>query len=230
MAQKKYNNSPAHSNHSNQLNKSNRSGSLNNTRGGYNYVKSVNNYGTATIGGRVRDVEIYRDRARENQKFPNTRRRIITGKELTTPLKRTATKRITATKKKIKYNTINLPKKNFMVGITFCVAIVASFLMLLNYTQIVLYDKNIEMKNLNDGIFEENKRADILQRELDVKNDLGFIINYAVNELGMVKEDLLQKYYISTDLADKAEVIEEKSSDLLLDFPRNVMSAIFGYK
>jgi hypothetical protein len=41
----------------------------------------------------------------------------------------------------------------------------------------------------------------------------------------MVKEDLLQKYYISGSLDDKVEVMEEKNG-AIIDFP-NIMSAIF---
>ena len=80
--------------------------------------------------------------------------------------------------------------------------------------------------NFNDEINSETNRGKILQNDFDNKNDLNYIIDYAVNRLGMVNEDLLQKYYISGKLDDKVEVIGEKNNPVI-DFP-NIMSAIFN--
>jgi len=92
-------------------------------------------------------------------------------------------------------------------------------------SQIVLNEKNVKINEWNDKIIYETKREKILESSLDNKNDLNYIINYAVSELGMVKEDLLQKYYILSDSEDRVEIPESKSVPAI-DFT-DILSAIF---
>lgn len=193
---------------------------------------SVKNSGNMANAGvlnvpRVRDAGRYGDRLRENKKYPNMRRRIITGKELTTPLMRKKiTEKVAEEKIRIKVKTISVEKKKFPVNVVFCVIITSFFLLCLICSQIVLNEKNVKINDLNDDITSETKRERILENELDKKNDLNFIIGYAVNNLEMVNEDLLQKHYISGSLNDRAEVIEEPNG-VIIDLP-NIMSAIFS--
>jgi len=184
--------------------------------------------------GSVRDAGRYGDRLRSKKTYPNRRRKIITGKDLTTPLRRKKIVEKTQREKagrraeekvRIKVRTVSAVKKKFPVSAIFCVFITAFFLLCLICSQIVLNEQNVEINKLNDEISAEIKKEKILENELDNKHDLNFIISYAVTELEMVKEDLLQKYYISGSLDDKVEVMEEKNG-AIIDFP-NIMSAIF---
>jgi len=182
--------------------------------------------GVLNAPGRVRDAGRYGDRLRENKKYPNTRRRIITGKELTTPLVRKKIAEKAAEEKiHIKIKTIAVEKKKFPVNVVFCVLITSFFLICLICSQIVLNEKNVKINDLNDVIASETKREKILVNDLDNKNDLNYIIEYAVTKLEMVNEDLLQKHYINGSLDDKVEVMAEQANTII-DLP-NIMSAIF---
>jgi len=201
---------------------------------GYAVKNSGANMAGATVldaPGRAGDAGRYRDRLRDKKAYPNRRRRIITGKELTTPLtgKKAVERAAVQGKEKeriiVKVKTVPVAKKKFPVSAVFSVLIIAFFLLCLICSQIVLNEQNVAINDLNERINSEIKREKILKNELDNKNDLNYIINYAVTELEMVSEDLLQKYYISGRLEDKAEVVEEKNG-FAIDFP--IMSAIFG--
>ena len=219
-----------------QNNKSNQTGQMYFNNSNYsnftNYsVKNsgvnMSNTGVLDNRGRVRDSGQYRDRSRGNKTFPNMRKRIVSGRELTTPLTRKRMyERAAEERIYIKVKTVAAPKKRFPVNILFCIVIVAFFLSWLIYSQTVLNELNVTANNVNDEITFETNRERILQNDLNVKNDINYIIDYAVNKLGMVNEDLLQKFYISGRLDDKVEVIEEKNNPII-DFP-NIMSAIFS--
>jgi len=213
----------------------------------------MSNAGVLYNPGRVRDAERYRERLNDNRKYPNRRRRIITGKELTTPLRRKAAvdaqklkaKKIAAVKEKItyKYYTIPLVNKKFPVSAVFVVIIITFFLIGLICSYIVLNERNIKINDLRDKIIIEEYQEKILERDLENgvnlkkylekvldrklenKSILVETINYAVNDLGMVKEDLLQKHYVAVKSDDKAEIVGEKSN-IIIGFP-DIMSAIF---
>ena len=51
------------------------------------------------------------------------------------------------------------------------------------------------------------------EKELEAKNDLRYIEEYALNELGMVKSDQLARQYVNIESEDKIEVMSEIGSD-----------------
>lgn len=188
-----------------------------------------NGSGVLSVPGRVRDVGRYGERLGEKQKFPNRRRKIITGQELTTPLRRKkAAERVRQEKINIKITTISAKKKKFPVSVIFGIFLCSCFLSCLIWTYIVLHEKTVNINELNENISAEKMREKILAMKLDAKNDLSFIISYAENKLGAVKEDLLQKYYVYSKLDDKVEVMGEKNN--IIDNLPNIMSAISGGK
>ncbi|MCL1859859.1 MAG: hypothetical protein FWF92_11585 [Oscillospiraceae bacterium] len=224
-----YSSSSKNSSILNNLNRSNYANAKYTNYSGYSVKNSRGNTANAAalnMPGRVRDAGRYNDRLRgTRKKYPN-RRRVITGKELTTPLMRKKiAEKAAAEKIHIRIRTINTEKKKLPVNVLFCVIITSFFLICLIYSQTVLNEKNVRINEINEDITFEIKKEKILANELDKKNDLNYIIDYAVNKLEMVNEDLLQKHYISGSLNDKVEVIEEKNSSII-DFP-NFMSAIF---
>jgi cell division protein FtsL len=174
--------------------------------------------GRAGRAGRVKDAGRYKDRLRGNQKFPNKRKKIIYGKELTTPLGR---KRINeaqreryrrALKEKIlvKHNIVKTAKKRRPVSAVCLIVLLSCFLLGLIYSHIVLYEKDITIAKWNSEISSEETDARILERELEIKNDLNAFIDYAVEKLGMVKEDTLPKQYLVPAPEDEVVVMEEK--------------------
>jgi len=187
-------------------------------RGAPAYIKN-NGAGGAAIAarGRVGDAERYRERARGNQKFPNTRKKYPTGKDLTTPLYRKTLdplereKRIEAQKTKykkavkeqsdinIKYKVEKSDKinKTGWSAIVICFLIVFTVLLMSNINADAdINEKNVELTAINDKITEETNREAILTRKYEEKNNIQAILDYAVNELGMVKEEALQKHYL----------------------------------
>jgi len=185
------------------------------------------NYGQGRVG---RSAEGYRDRTLERQLYPNRRRKIITGKELTTPFRKKKIRTAVIKERiKIKHNTVAVAKEKFPVGVFFVVSVIAVFLTSLIFSQIIQYNRDVEISRLNKAITAEDMREKVLNRELEVKNDMNFIIDYAINELGMVKEDFVRKHYITKNLSDKVEIMEDKSAITnLSDNIAGIMSAIFG--
>lgn len=55
-------------------------------------------------------------------------------------------------------------------------------------------------------VADENK----LRMELEVRDDLRTVEEYAKNEYGMVKQDQVERYYLRTYNADKIELIEDE--------------------
>lgn len=164
--------------------------------------------------GRARDSERYRDRTRGNKQFPNRRRKYLTGKDLTTPLGR----KIAIEEQKARYREASKEKihvkqkivrnftKKFPIGAVSAIAVVFVFLLGLIWSYSFLYEKEVGLSRLNGLISDEEKREKIIERELDIKNDMNSMINYAVNELDMVKEDLIQRHYLTSSNEDEVIV------------------------
>ena len=192
--------------------------------------------GVLRVPGQSRDAGRYGERLREDRKYPNRRRRIITGKELTTPLGRKraiekARRERARTRAKetvsIKVKTVAAESKRFPANAIFGFVVVTLFLLSLIWSQIKINEQNNEISGWSDKISAESKKEKNLKNELENKDDFGFYMDYAVNELGMVKEESnsIQKKYISGKSGDKAEVVETNGSRFM-DLP-NIMSAIF---
>ena len=78
-------------------------------------------------------------------------------------------------------------------------------------------------------VADENK----LRMELEVRDDLRTVEEYAKNEYGMVKQDQVERYYLRTYNADRIELIEdeqpvEESTTTLADRIIGVFRAIGG--
>jgi hypothetical protein len=199
------------------------------------------NSGVAVYNGRARAIERYRDRAVKNgnKSFPNRRRKITTGKELTTPLGRSSAaaldikkrKYIAATKEqqkiRVRHRVVSVEKKGLPVGTILCLLVFFGFLLALICSYIVIHEKDVRINEYMGKIAAEERRERTLSRELDVKNDLNAIISYAVNELGMVKEDQLQRHYITSASDDKVIIPAERSSGAGINFT-NLLSVLFN--
>lgn len=173
------------------------------------------------VPGRVGDIGSYRDRQGENKKYPNKRRKIVSGKELTTPLGR---KRINEAQKErykralkekilIKRNVVKTAKNRMPAGAVCLIAVFFCFLLGLICSYIVLYEKDTAITKWSGDIYSEEINAKILERELEVKNDLNAIISCAVNELGMVREDSLPKQYLAAVPEDEVAVMGNKNGE-----------------
>jgi|GEM_PF-1633827 len=189
--------------------------------------------GVMNIPGRVRDTGKYGERLREKQTYPNRRKRIITGKELTTPLRRRkiienaqkARKIKAEDKVSFKMKNISAVKKKFPLNSVSGVCVIAVLLLMLICSHIVLNEKNTAIVKWENDIVSETTRNKELESQLEYKNIQFDIINRAISEFGMVNAETLQKIYISTNITDKVEIIAENIGGGL-DLP-GVFSALF---
>ena len=185
--------------------------------------------GVLSIPGHTRtrsaDLDRYRERVRENQRFPNRRRRIITGKDLTTPLRRAKVKE---RKVQVKVITINRKKLKFPIGIIACVFAATVTLLCLICSYIVLNNYSADINTVRNAIQSEEKRGRDLSSQLDSKNDISSFVDIATNRMGMVKEDLLPKNYIAVTSKDKVEVVQEQKN--IIFRIQGILSSIFSSK
>jgi hypothetical protein len=190
---------------------------ISNNSANYYYVSAG-----GTITGRstyrdyrnYRDAERYRERARRegsiSQKYPNRRRKIITGKDLTTPLKGRA--RVTEHKKIIfKTKTVAVPKEKMMWALLLKLFVGAAALCWLIYSYIVLFEADYNINMMTDKIKAEQIEMRVLERELEIENDPTEILRIARDEYGMVDEFYIQKHYIRSRREDRV-VIAEKNN------------------
>lgn len=201
-----------------------------------NNIDSINNIDMAGVGvlnipGRTKtrsaDLDRYRERARESKKFPNRRRKIITGKDLTTPLRRAKVKEKKIYPKIITI-TIAKQKKKFPFGVISCLFACTVALSCLIWSHMVLNSYSHDINRENKAIAAEVKRERDLESELELKNDLTHFVHIAENELGMVKEDLLPKHYIAVQSKDRTEIVEEPEN-IFFKLP-GILSALLGEK
>ena len=156
--------------------------------------------------GYEKSAEKYKERVREDsRKFPNRRRKIITGKDLTTPLRKA---RVKETHKKIKFgtNVVPLPKEKlpwlFILKIVALGAAVCG--LILSY--IVLFETEFDINLTANKIRAAHIEASVLERQFETEIDSAEILRIAREEYGMVEERYIQKRFINSRSEDKVVV------------------------
>ena len=124
-------------------------------------------------------------------------------------------------------------RKPFPLGIVLVLAMItALFLfMMMNYAEIDQY--NGEIRDLQNTLAKLQNEQKKLEVRLENKDDRAAFEQYAIEELGMVKSDTLNKYIITLSPEDKTEIMEyeeEKESGFgyLLSGLSEVISGFFG--
>ena len=103
--------------------------------------------------------------------------------------------------------------------------------MMMNYAEIDQY--NGEIRDLRSQLGELQNQQKKLEVRLENKDDRVAFEQYAIEELGMVKADTLNKYIITLSPEDKTEIMEyeeEKDSGFgyLLSGLAEVLDGFFG--
>jgi hypothetical protein len=162
-----------------------------------------------SAGGYTGAAEKYRERGRldAGRSYPNRRRRIITGRELTTPLVGRA--RVIEHKKvAFSIKTVDLPKekmpwgfiiKIFAVGIAAC-------LFVLSY--IVLFETDFYINQRIGMIRAAQRETSVLERQFEVEHDSAAILRIARDDFGMVDERYIQKKFITSRTGDRVVIAE----------------------
>ena len=109
------------------------------------------------------------------------------------------------------------------VGMLFMVMLCVVSLMLIVSSSVLVSDASGSYADEQDSVSALAKQEDELLIALEVKNDLRTIENIAVNELGMVKKDLVTRQYIKLSDEDVIETFEEEDRNVGLS---TLLSAI----
>lgn len=76
-----------------------------------------------------------------------------------------------------------------------------------------IYQTTSEISQLENDLSDLKDTAARLELELDEKNDIRVIEQIATEELGMVKEDAVQRKYISLSDGERIDIIEDENAD-----------------
>lgn len=124
-------------------------------------------------------------------------------------------------------------RKPFPLGIVMVLALItALFLfMMMNYAEIDQY--NGEIRDLQNTLAKLQNEQKKLEVRLENKDDRAAFEQFAVEELGMVKADTLDKYIVTLTPEDKTEIMEYEDEEdsgfgYLLSGLAEVMRGFFG--
>ncbi len=104
-------------------------------------------------------------------------------------------------------------RKPFPLGIVLVLAMItALFLfMMMNYAEIDQYNGEIrDLQNTMAKLQNEQKKLEV---RLDNKDDRAAFEQFAVEQLGMVKADTLDKYIVTLSPSDKTEIMEYEDEE-----------------
>lgn len=103
--------------------------------------------------------------------------------------------------------------------------------MMLNYVELDKY--NSQISELKSEMTDLKTEEDKLRVKLERRDDLAYIEEYASNQLGMVKADELETYYVDIKAEDKADIItyddgKESGIGVLLSGVGQTIRSFFG--
>ena len=124
-----------------------------------------------------------------------------------------------------KVRTIKAKKSvPFPTSVVFVSVICTVLFMFMMLTMAQINEFTRDISTLDGKLSELKKQEEELRLSVELKNDLRVIEDSAVNELGMVKADEVNKHHIVIGNEDKIEVVEpETAEDSLMS---TVMSSI----
>ena len=132
---------------------------------------------------------------------------------------------VAAVKETPMVRTINAKKTvPFPTSVVFVSVICTILFMFMMLTMAQINEFTQDISTLQNELSELQKQEQNLRKDVEFKNDLRVIENVAINELGMVKADQVDKQYVIIGNEDKIEVVEpETTEDSLVN---TVMSSI----
>ena len=170
---------------------------------------------------RYGERERIRRESERRQKFPNKRRKIITGRDLTTPLrgraKVTGHKRVTVNVKIVK-----LPKEKLPWLLIFKLLAGGAALCFLVYSYVALFDIDSRINMTVSAIRAEQTAMQVLERQFQLENDPSEALRIAREEFGMVEEKFIQKHHIRSRRENRAVIIQGNGG-----FRDRIFSVIF---
>ncbi len=123
------------------------------------------------------------------------------------------------------FESIGMGLRRLPMGAMMTVMVCAVSLMFVVGSSVLMSDASGEYVDMKDEISQLSKKESELLIALEVKNDLRAIEDIAVNQLGMVKKDLVTRQYIKLSEEDIIETYEAEENNVGLS---TLLSAIVG--
>ncbi len=175
-------------------------------------------YGTLADKTRAR---VLVSRAEQKRNMPakkkNTRAntRTVTREErVMDAIAKTSGRRIEVKTLEVKDNTKHYRKKTrFPISAIMMTLMFGMVLAFVVHSSVRINEANTELSELQAGIALQNAELRALEIELETKNDLRVIENIAVNELGMIKKENIDKEYITLSEEDSVLLVHDTKSE-----------------
>lgn len=119
-------------------------------------------------------------------------------------------------------------KKAIPLKILFIISICVIFIMTWVFSGMKLHENALTIADSEAEILKLQKKIKTDEMLLEDKNDLSYIENVAVNELGMIKKELLPTQYISIGRSDEVELTNAQNTDYV-KVTIDALKDIFGH-
>ena len=113
-------------------------------------------------------------------------------------------------------------KRRFPVAVVGLIVTASISMLMIVGSTVLVADAQSEISDVKRDIRILTKEASSLEEELNKKDDLEMISEYATSKLGMIRQDSVASVYMKTDADDCASGQEEQSS------MGTILSAMFG--
>ena len=125
-------------------------------------------------------------------------------------LTKTKTKRAARVKTKVEYTDIERERTHaFPVSLVLMAVCATVLIMCIVTTGVQINEITAENSALKSQYSELEELSDELSRQLEVRDDLRVVERMAKEELGMVKRDQVDRYYLSVHKEDRIEIIDD---------------------
>ena len=124
---------------------------------------------------------------------------------------------------------IPVEKKKIPVSFLLILAVSTLAVMMIVMSISQIYEAKREISSLERDVTAMRETIGELELKLEEKNDIRLIEQMATASLGMVKEDSLQRKYISLSEGERVDIIEEPtSSDTGMGTMLSSLMSVFG--
>ncbi len=164
-------------------------------------------YGTLADKTRAR---VLVDRAEQKRNMPPKKKNTRGSVKKATREERVMNAIVKTSGRRIEVKTLdtkeNIPsyrkKTRFPIGAVMLVLVLCMVLAFVVHSSVRINEANSQLSELQAGIALQNAELRALEIELESKNDLRVIEDIAVNELGMIKKENIDKEYITLSEQD----------------------------
>lgn len=125
-------------------------------------------------------------------------------------------KKLAKVKTKVEYLTTDVEaarRYSFPVSLVLMAVCATVLIMAIITTGVQINEITAQNSSLKSQYSQLEELRDELSRQLEVRDDLRVVERMAKEELGMVKRDQVDRYYLTVHKEDKIEIIEDKKQE-----------------